>query len=70
MVVARSFLFFYMITNSQINAQEWVCKRNFEINLLNVVSYIIIDLVPLGTIFYLQWKNFRVESQKQYMLEK
>ena len=61
-VVVRSFLFFYMITNSEIDAQKWVCKRNFEVNLFNVLSYIIIDLIPLGTIFYLHWKNFRVES--------
>ena len=42
--------------------KEWVCKHNFKVNLFNVVSYSIIDLVPLGTIFYLHWKNFRVES--------
>ena len=70
LVVVRSFSFFYLITDPKIDVKKWVCLHNFEVNLFNVVSYTIIDLVPLGTIFYLHWKNFRVESQKQYMLEK
>ena len=49
--------------------EEWVCENNFKVNLINVVCWLVIDLIPIGTIFYLHWKNFKIEAQKQYMLE-
>ena len=39
-------------------------------NVINVLSYTFIDLIPLGTIFYLHWKNFRNEAEKEYMLQR
>ena len=61
-VVVRSFLFYYMIVNPEINAKEWVCKNNDKVNLFNVASWLVIDVLPLGTIFCLHWRNFRAES--------
>ena len=49
--------------------EKWVCEHNFTVNLINVVCWLVIDLIPIGTIFYLHWKNFKIEAQKQYMLE-
>ena len=49
--------------------EKWVCENNFKVNLINVVCWLVIDLIPIGTIFYLHWKNFKIEAQKQYMLE-
>ena len=69
-VVVRSFTIFAIIQADRGQLKIWVCKNNFIVNLINVISYVLIDLVPIGTIFYLHWKNFREEAQKQYMLDK
>ena len=70
MVVVRSFLIYALITGGQVYVKKWICKHNFEVNVFNVTSYVFIDILPISTIFYLHWKNFREESKKQYMLEK
>lgn len=69
-VVARSFFIYTLIKQGEVNVKMWICKHNFELNIFNVTSYVFIDILPIGTIFYLHWKNFREESKKQYMLEK
>ena len=67
-VIVRSFTIFGLIQHDSLDIKRWVCLNNFEVNLINVVSYVFIDLVPIGTIFWLHWKNFREEAKKEYML--
>ena len=69
-VVIRSTTIYLMIRSDNFPAEEWVCKNNFIVNFINVVSYTFIDLIPICTIFYLHWQNFRKEAEKEYMLEK
>ena len=59
-----------MIKDDDFWTDEWVCENNFLVNVINVVSYTFIDLIPICTIFYLHWQNFRKEAEKEYMLEK
>ena len=47
----------------------WICKNNFLVNIINVLCYVFIDLLPIATIFYLHWKNFRKEVEKEHHLE-
>ena len=55
----RSVAIFVLIINEDVKLEEEVCKSNFEVNCINVVSYFIIDLIPIFVIFYLHWRNFR-----------
>ena len=59
-----------MISDDDFWTEEWVCKNNFIVNVINVVSFTFIDLIPIFVIFYLHWQNFRKEAEKEYMLEK
>ena len=63
-VVVRSFFIYALITSSEGQVKKWICKHNFEVNLFNVTSYVFIDILPISTIFYLHWKNFREETKK------
>ena len=36
--------------------------------MINLLTWLLIDLVPIGTIFFLHWRNYRKESQKQTAL--
>ena len=38
--------------------------------MLNILCYTLIDLIPIGTILFLHWKNFKMEAQKEYALDK
>ena len=69
-VVIRSSTIYSMIKVSNFKVEEWICKNNFYVNLINVVSFTFIDLIPICTIFYLHWQNFRKEAEKEYLLEK
>ena len=69
-VVIRSTTIYLMIKEADFETEAWVCKNNFLVNVINIVSYIFIDLIPISTIFYLHWQNFRKEAEKEYMLEK
>ena len=55
----RSIVIFVLIIMDNVEASTLVCHSNFEVNCINVVSYLIIDLIPIFIIFYLHWKNFR-----------
>ena len=54
-VVIRSSTIYLMINSESFPAEEWVCENNFIVNVINVVSYTFIDLIPVCTIFYLHW---------------
>ena len=61
LVVLRSFAI-YALIQEQTSLEKWVCENNLEVNSLNVLSWLFIDLLPIGTIFYLHWKNFQKEA--------
>ena len=50
------------------NSRTWICNNNDTANLINVIMWSLIDLFPFGTIFFLHWRNFRHEFQKQEIL--
>lgn len=37
-------------------------------NVINLTTWFLIDLIPISTIFFLHWRNYRKESQKQSAL--
>ena len=59
-----------MILHETFHVKKWVCESDFDVNVINMVCYSFIDLIPIGNIFYLHWLNFRKEAEKEYMLEK
>jgi len=54
---------------SNLKVRSWICKNNFLVNVINCATWLIIDFAPFATIFYLHWKNFSQEAQKQHLLE-
>ena len=65
----RTFAIYTMIHNPSIHLKAWMCRNNFTVNLINFLTYIGIDIIPFFTIFFLHWKNFRHEEQKQLLNE-
>ena len=63
--VGRSFAIYTMIHLSTFQIKVWMCKNNFTVNLINFLSFICIDIIPYFTIFFLHWKNFRYEEQRE-----
>ena len=58
LVVLRSFAIYTLIDVEGNGVEKWVCDNNFRVNSVNVLSWLVIDLLPIGTIFCLHWKNF------------
>ena len=58
-----------MIHVSTFNIKVWMCKNNFTVNLINFMSFICIDIIPFFTIFFLHWKNFRYEEERETIQE-
>lgn len=69
-VIARTTFIYWVISQSKFEFKVWICKNNTFVNFLNVVSYTLIDLIPIGTIIFLHWRNYRKEAQKEYDLDK
>jgi len=69
-VVIRTTTIYVMILHETFHVKKWVCESDFDVNVINMVCYSFIDLIPIGNIFYLHWLNFRKEAEKEYMLEK
>ena len=63
--VVRTTSIFSFVALTDDKVLLWVCNNNFEANMLNCVSWFLIDLLPVGTIFFLHWRNYRKESMKQ-----
>ena len=69
-VVARCITIYVLISIEGESVKVWICENNFYVNLINTSSWLLIDLLPLGTIFYLHWLNFRKESLKDFIRDK
>lgn len=70
MVMGRTLFIYWVISQKTFKFKNWICNNNFVVNMLNVVCYTLIDLIPIGTILFLHWKNYRYEAQKEYALGK
>lgn len=68
-VVCRTFAIYIMIHIDSFHIKKWVCKNNFTVNLINCLTYLFIDIIPIATIFYLHFKNFREEEEKEKLRE-
>ena len=68
--VGRTFAIYIMIHMETFHIKKWMCQNNFLVNLINIVCYIFIDLIPICTIFYLHRKNFHEEAKKERLNEK
>ena len=60
--VGRTLGIYFVIVDKSIKIEIWTCENNFLVNCINVFTFFGIDLIPIGTIFYLHWKNFRTED--------
>ena len=67
--VVRTVAIYTMIHKETFHIKVWLCKNNFLVNLINFATYIFIDIIPIFTIFFLHWKNFRDEVQKENLRE-
>jgi len=48
------------LSNDKVHA--WVCEKNFWLDLVNLICYMLIDMIPYCTIFFLHWKNFGYDA--------
>ena len=63
--VSRTLAIYIMIHLESFHIKVWMCKNNFLVNVINLICFIFIDIVPILTIFYLHLKNFRDEDKKE-----
>lgn len=62
--VVRTTTIFSFVELTDDHVLVWVCNHNTEANIFNCLSWLFVDMLPIGTIFYLHWRNYRKESQK------
>ena len=60
--VIRTFSIFVVLHLTDASVLEWVCNNNFLVNVINLLTWFLIDLIPISTIFFLHWRNYRNES--------
>ena len=67
-VMVRAVFIDTLVITRGKDSRTWICKNNDTANLINIIMWSLIDLFPFGTIFFLHWRNFRREFQKQEIL--
>ena len=67
--MVRTLSIYLMIHKKSFHIKKWLCENNFLVDVINLSTFCGIDIIPIFTIFYLHWKNFREEEKKEILHE-